>query len=290
MTRIAAKMILVVVLFLAACLPVAGEVTGQDFSGPRFSGAAAGNPTVSLFPADTYIQPGDLCTLQVYVDDAVDSLSCMEIVLAYDTMIVDCELVIEGDLYQTAMFPTFFDWEKTASDTVLAIDCVLGYRTYILAPGELARFVFRAVGEGSCVVRLTGVTLWDIDRIKLDVEAGGEAIIHVSTVSGDEPVPRGGSTLRSYPNPFNPSTTIVLNMRSGSSDGSTYSLTDVDISIFDPAGLLVRRLFEGPLAAGSYRFEWDGRSDRGTPVASGVYFALARTGDRMLKRKLVLLR
>ncbi len=52
----------------------------------------------------------------------------------------------------------------------------------------------------------------------------------------------------------------------------------------------MRVLWEGPLAAGSHRFTWNGRNARGEDVATGVYLIRLRAGDRVETREAVLLR
>ena len=71
-----------------------------------------------------------------------------------------------------------------------------------------------------------------------------------------------------FPNPFNPETWIPYHLSNPA---------DVQISIYDSKGVLVRRLDLGHQAAGNYTDRtkaayWDGRNDSGEQVASGVYF------------------
>ncbi len=51
------------------------------------------------------------------------------------------------------------------------------------------------------------------------------------------------------------------------------SATSGAIEVFNAAGSLVRRLETGPCAAGESAVEWDGRDERGNPLASGIYLA-----------------
>ena len=80
--------------------------------------------------------------------------------------------VLEGKLFKQAGYPTFFMWKKVPPDTVNAVDCLLGYQSYFLPPGELARFVFKAKTPGICPVSFTAIRLWDIDRVELSPLAG----------------------------------------------------------------------------------------------------------------------
>ncbi len=87
-------------------------------------------------------------------------------------------------------------------------------------------------------------------------------------------------SVSAFPNPFNPNTTIRFELP-GSGQAS--------VIIFAPTGERVRTLFDGERGAGSYDVRWNGDSDTGDPVGSGIYFArLAHSsGTRTLKLVLV---
>jgi len=87
----------------------------------------------------------------------------------------------------------------------------------------------------------------------------------------------------SFPNPFNPTTTI----RYGIEDRSRVSLR-----IYNVAGQLVRTLVDdvqSPRPEG-FTVEWNGLNDAGRPVASGVYFIRLVAGNLTETRKAVLLK
>jgi hypothetical protein len=83
------------------------------------------------------------------------------------------------------------------------------------------------------------------------------------------------------PNPFNPETTI----RFATAQGGHVSLI-----IYDIHGARVRTLVDEPMPAGSYRVRWDGRGDRGTRMASGVYLYQLSEGGKRISRKMSLLK
>jgi hypothetical protein len=65
----------------------------------------------------------------------------------------------------------------------------------------------------------------------------------------------------------------------------------VRLSIVDVSGRLVAVPADRVFAAGSHRLAWDGRGSRGSPLASGIYFARLVVDDQvMAKRTLVRLR
>jgi hypothetical protein len=86
--------------------------------------------------------------------------------------------------------------------------------------------------------------------------------------------------LRSAPNPFRGSANIEFAL-----PGSG----PVELTVFDVAGRRIRELLtEGaPRSAGRHTIAWDGRDERGQPVADGVYFVRLRTPQGNLTRSLL---
>jgi len=64
------------------------------------------------------------------------------------------------------------------------------------------------------------------------------------------------------PNPFNPGTTVTYEIGEAS---------PVKIMIYNTNGQLVENLFNGYQNAGKYEILWDGKSDNGIDLPSGVY-------------------
>ena len=92
--------------------------------------------------------------------------------------------------------------------------------------------------------------------------------------------------LSNYPNPFNPETWIPYHLSKS---------TDVQITIYDTYGTIVRHLGLGHQAAGyytnrSHSAHWDGRNDFGERVASGVYFYQLQADTISPMKKMVVLK
>jgi hypothetical protein len=102
-------------------------------------------------------------------------------------------------------------------------------------------------------------------------------------VDADPPTPETPTKLMgSYPNPFNPSTTIEFYLARDS---------EVELTIYDAAGRTVRRLIQSrPMHAGTHQILWNGVKDGGGTAASGVYFYRFRADGVEMSSKLVLLR
>ncbi len=80
----------------------------------------------------------------------------------------------------------------------------------------------------------------------------------------------------SYPNPFNPTTSINYSVASGG---------HVEIMVYDAAGRLVDELVNGHRDGGSYSVAWNASNQ-----ASGMYFAKMVAGEVVQTQKLVLLK
>jgi len=68
------------------------------------------------------------------------------------------------------------------------------------------------------------------------------------------------------------------------------SYAEIKLELFDISGARVATLVDDIKSPGVYSVGWDGLSDRGTPVASGVYFYRLQGLGQSLTRKLVLIR
>ena len=84
-----------------------------------------------------------------------------------------------------------------------------------------------------------------------------------------------------YPNPFNPVTTISYDLPE---DGL------VELSVYNMRGEKVATLLKGSQEAGSYRLNWDGTSQSGEIVASGIYFLRIVSGSYCKTNKMIFIR
>jgi predicted glutamine amidotransferase len=101
-------------------------------------------------------------------------------------------------------------------------------------------------------------------------------------VTGEaEPLPHSISLSQNYPNPFNVSTSIRYEV---------HARTAVRLAVYDVLGRRVKTLVDEVQAVGSYVTEWNGRSEDGHPVASGVYFCRLETTGESAVRKMVVMK
>jgi hypothetical protein len=92
-------------------------------------------------------------------------------------------------------------------------------------------------------------------------------VSRASGVTGIDPEPLAPSRYALYqnaPNPFNPTTEIRYDVPSSGGH--------VQLRVYDVHGRLVRTLVDSIVEGGSKSVTWDSRDDRGSLVATGVYF------------------
>lgn len=113
------------------------------------------------------------------------------------------------------------------------------------------------------------------------VSHGYSAVFTINNVSGvgDGGVPGPSRIADIYPNPFNPRATIAFFLAEPG---------QADLTVFDVAGHLVRRLDSGVKAGGRYEASWDGRDDQGRSLATGTYFCRLTTSGGSSTRKMML--
>ena len=87
--------------------------------------------------------------------------------------------------------------------------------------------------------------------------------------------------VESFPNPFNPSTTLSFELERP---------TVVSLVVYDIAGRRVVELIREFREAGRHEVIWRGRDDRSREMPSGAYFARLAAAGRVATRKLVLVR
>ena len=101
-------------------------------------------------------------------------------------------------------------------------------------------------------------------------------------VEDDTPLPTDFSLFQNFPNPFNPTTTIVFALA---------RTAPARLQIHNARGQVVSTLLNQYLPAGRYATEWEGTDFRGVPLPSGVYvYRLVIDGRPLAARKLLLLR
>jgi len=123
--------------------------------------------------------------------------------------------------------------------------------------------------EGSSKINFEELILADQNGKEINAQTSSHEISFVRT-------PVKTAINSTYPNPFNPSTTISYGL---STD------TQVSIMIYDAAGRLVTELVNDAQGAGYHSAVWNATNN-----ASGMYFVKMVAGDKVETSKLMLLK
>jgi hypothetical protein len=95
-------------------------------------------------------------------------------------------------------------------------------------------------------------------------------------------LPRAFALHQNYPNPFNPSTTIRFEVPEGENQ--------IDLSVYDSRGRLVKILFSGNMETGEHQLTWDGRNSDNQVTASGIYFLRLKSNSISRTIKMVMVK
>ena len=122
--------------------------------------------------------------------------------------------------------------------------------------------------------------LWDYRSVDepFSVEARGKKLVTLGQIKRTQ-------LFQNYPNPFNPETWIPYRLANAS---------DMQITIYDARGTVVRQLDLGHQQAGVYQTRgraahWDGTNETGEKVSSGIYFYQLQADNVSILRKMLIL-
>jgi hypothetical protein len=164
---------------------------------------------------------------------------------------------------------------KTGGDYV-TIDSLSGFTTPDTFSYDLSPYLpdpaisIRFIAESS-----QGVMVWVIDDIIFHTDP---TLVGIGTAGS---LPLTFSLQQNFPNPFNPTTSIVYTLP---------ELMDVDFEIFDIRGRTVKSWFIANQTLGEHNLFWDGTTAEGELVSTGVYLGVIRTEKYQSTIKMVLLR
>ncbi len=96
-----------------------------------------------------------------------------------------------------------------------------------------------------------------------------------------EALPRAFRLQQNHPNPFNQDTRIAYELPADA---------EVDLTIANVRGEIVRRLVSRRQTAGRYGLLWDGRDDGNRPLPSGVYYLTLAAGENRANARMIILR
>ena len=107
---------------------------------------------------------------------------------------------------------------------------------------------------------------------------GHYAVFYSKNHQTEEMLPVDYILHQNYPNPFNPYTTIKYYVPESN---------DIDLIIYNIKGEKVKNLYSGYINSGYYSIIWDGKSDSGFELPSGIYMVSFNFNNKTISNKVV---
>ncbi|MGH1363770.1 MAG: FlgD immunoglobulin-like domain containing protein [Calditrichia bacterium] len=162
------------------------------------------------------------------------------------------------------MKPDSFNVLSQSSDVVL----FFGSGYFSLQPGEIQKYAF-------------ALMVSDIYQNAAEARNAYQGILTGLHDTSNSAISRHFTLHFSYPNPFNPATTISFSLK---------KQADIQLEIYSITGEIVRTLVNTNSSVGRHQVIWDGMNDDGMKVSSGVYLYRLKSENFFQSRKMVLLR
>jgi hypothetical protein len=123
------------------------------------------------------------------------------------------------------------------------------------------------------------VLTWPLQSINIDngLFVFNKISLPVLAVKSKPKIPERLILFPSYPNPFNPSTTVRFSVLD--------TKQPLSLHIYDIDGRMIETLFSGYVMPGFHEVQWNARQH-----PSGIYFAMFRSGYIMQSTKLILIK
>ena len=144
--------------------------------------------------------------------------------------------------------------------------------------------LYNMVVDGSVQYRLRGVAYDQVGNANSEGAVPLTFTIQTDVSAVEDPSPAVAPTYplqTSCASPFVPGGRVSY---------STPTRGDVTLSVVDVQGRRVATLCNGVLPAGAHEVAWDGRGERGTRLAAGVYFMRLEAQGARAQQKLILIR
>jgi hypothetical protein len=218
--------------------------------------------------------PGDIVTMPLIAEE-IPGVAGLELHFSYPSN----GLHFVGITSETLSDPTVNGGDGVAhliwDNNLNTVDLVNGVEAAALsfeilpeAPGQMDVIISRGElvnSEGRAII----------------VSFGNGQVGRLTSDDSDGAIPIIFGLGQNYPNPFNASTRISFSLKEP---------CHVSLDVYDMIGRKVAALENGHFEAGIYHVIWDGRSDNGAPLSSGIYFYQLKTGSFLDTKRMLMLK
>jgi len=195
-----------------------------------------------------------------------------ELVLGYDpdrVKVLPGDAVVEGDVFANNSRGSLF-FSRTEPGRVEVASGRVGREWSARGDAELVTVRFMTLTEDPGQIEVLGGQF---------VNSAYQA--NTMRVEKAQALPKIAALHQNFPNPFNPSTEIRFDIPTA---------REVQLRVFNQLGQTVRTLVDSRMKAGTYRIKWDGKTEAGNSISSGVYFYSLEAGEFSQIRKMTLVK
>lgn len=247
-----------------------------------FGGVEAYSVIEASLP-DTSAESGETIAIPVYVSDLTgEEVYSFQMILTFDSsVLLASSAYSEGTITEGWGIPT----SNTFNDSTPAqLRIAMAGTIALSGSGVLVYAVFIVNGPPEDTTTIHFDQIW-LNETPPDVITDGLFTVSPGSAVGDEDELSGRPSkltlFQNYPNPFNPITVIQ------------YALPhecEVDVSVYNILGQKVRTLVKRKEKAGYWQVVWDGRTDEGRELTSGIYFYRIKAGELTETKKMVIIK
>ncbi len=175
-------------------------------------------------------------------------------------------------------------FEQLYGDAVQTQDHVTGWTSFsvTITGQDFQTHTLELNGFNNRKTRANELVQIDFDNIQVTTTGQTLALLNsIRKTTEDLAVLPENQLLGNYPNPFNPTTKIMYNLKEA---------TQVKVQVFNILGQEVTTLFDDWQTRGISTIEWNGRNQVGIQVATGVYILRVKTPGWQASHKLNLVK
>jgi hypothetical protein len=240
-------------------------------------------PLVSFVPDMLLTLCNKEYVLWIHFDEKVMNLDSAFFKIAYESDYITANTVSKGP----ALSPgANFEVARTIySDSIII--CLGVISGSFDGPGNILG-VYLTPGSQEVLTQFSFAhcTLLDSEGHEIIHQTQGATIDNSCVVDVEEGnqtdlIPSDYGLGQNYPNPYNLETQIGYQLPQAGK---------VTLTVYNVSGQLVRTLINEQMPAGYHSVVWDGRTDNGMQVSSGIYFYKIQAGKFTQTRKMVLLK
>ncbi len=236
-------------------------------------------PVVSLSRTGDVIEVGEVFTVTVSLSGNEENiLKGAEVEVTFDPEVLEFVSVTESGLGISGEGVIFTKASLLDNnDAVGMVAGACGGNAMLMGDGNLGTITFKWVAEHAAGARIALRTVKLADGSGDVIEYEGSAL----TIGADDIMPLEYALHQNYPNPFNPTTHIRFDLPEDA---------NVRLVIFNVMGQEVRTLISGSTPAGIHTIAWDGLSNDGRDVGTGLYIYRITANHFTATQKMLLTR